>query len=286
MASVASSVLTAHAVASVGVRPVYYERDLHKLAVGLNIEGGHAAATCSSTQTYSGIWLVLDVPMGVLGDAGEFIPDSAITFDDVLRRRDQIYRTTGAFPALLEQTVGLDTCALVEQLALFIAIVVREGGHRSPLVHLHQYRAWTKLDVFIKEYWRVTKGFEDMAVASITFITDGTNFFEHPVDYAREYGDNDAIIAIGQIAGFGRQYVGTWVIPTELAVFDAETCTVQLPFKLFPRENKALKLVLDGHLDHLGVSSGPLLVVNGLWNPSADRSRVVNVRDTVVVPFV
>lgn len=245
------------------------ESQLASIALGLNIEGDRAARTCSSSQQYCGIWQILDVPLGVscLEPDGSLFTAPPVTFNDVLARRDGIKRVRGIYPGLLEATVGIDCCTLIDQTTNFIAAVIRSGDYRTPLVHLHQYREWTALDSYISAV------LVDEDVPMPKFITDGTNLAEAPVNYAFDYPEHDVIIALGQIAGFGSLRIGEWIIPSELAAFDVTRCTITTPFREFGVTNGTAGVLASNPDIGIKATEGRLLVVNGLWNPSSDPSQ-------------
>jgi HD superfamily phosphodiesterase len=230
-------------------------RRLAQVAVGLNIEGPRPTANLPRGCKWYNLVQSVDEPLK--GD----------TFDEVMRRtREHKYD-------YIEQAVGINIPTFLDQLASLLGEI--KARHKKVLVHVHQYRGTTILDKTLAR------------LSGLHVILDETNFFEGPLNYAKLYPDIDALVSLSQCAGLGT-VAGQWILPTHFLRFDANH-SLLFSEPLHPSvPNSASELKLSGWPP---VVKGPLLFVDGLWNPDParlDETGVVclDMADCKVLEFV
>jgi len=212
---------------------------LSDIAVGLNIEGYEPSQYLPPGCKWYNIIQVIDEPL------------DGITFDYVMQK---VKKYNYEF---IEQAIGINIDDLLNKIVTFIEKI--KPYHKNLLVHVHQYTGTTMLH----------KAIEDRT--GIKAILDVTNFYDNPIDYAKDYPDIDGLISLSQCAGFNVP-AGSWIIPTSFMVFDVVHNIIYT--KKLSAKNDADKYFTPDQ-------TGNILMVNDLWNPMiVDKSKLLSNPDS------
>lgn len=225
--------------------------DLHKIAVGLNIEGNRPTEHLPNDCKWYNIIQVIDEPL------------KGVNFDDIMKRvNDNKYE-------YIEQAIDLNMYNFFNQLTQLINDITND--HKNILVHIHQFENTTILHKTLDK--KINR-------ENVKFISDKTHYFEHPVIYKNEYPNIDALISISQCAGFGLN-AGSWIIPTGFMEFDVKNNIIYSDIRHITNYIKPYV--------KFDYSEGNILMVNDLWNPDLkeqDGVLLLDHDDTKVLSFV
>lgn len=237
-------------------------KGLGNLALGLNIEGDRPARYLPRGCAWYNFIVAVDAPL------------RGVTFDEVMCNK----ATLGC--DLIEEAAGIDPRTYVDDVVSIVNAVQRR--HSRLLVHIHQFVGTTTLDSIVR----------DRCPGLHEVITDVTHFFAHPVNYAKDYPDVDAVLSLSQCAALSEELkVGQWWTPTEVHAFDPDTSVVCLGPAHHPATTTTTtRTQCNPRVDELWahggrmagrVAKGALLMVDDLWNPTPeDMKRDVLVLDS------
>lgn len=205
-------------------------KDLSSIAHGLNIEGCNPSFLLPKSCVWYNVIQAIDQPL------------EGFTFDDVMYKK-----SVNKFD-LIEQSIDcINIDKFIDDLVNLIDKI--KLNHKKLLVHVHQKTGTTTLDKILQEK------------TGVNVILDEIDFFVTPVNYAEKYPDIDGLLSISQCAGLYAK-AGEWVVPSLFFNFDVNKNIITLNS---PQFNNAIKKYID-----FPFVEGPILVVNGLWNPTSD----------------
>jgi len=203
--------------------------------VGLNIEGCRPCDYLPEKCAWYNLIIAVDAPL------------QYITFNDVMEKvKKNKYQ-------MIEEAIeefNIDT--YISELVNVINAI--KADYKNILIHVHQYRGTTCLDRIIE-----TK-------TGIRTILDETNFFTHPINYAKDFSEIDCLISLSQCASVNK-YVGAglFIVPTGFMNFDVKNNIIYT--NVIEKPNNIRKY-LEGVISYV---EGKILVVNDLWNPTRDQ---------------
>ena len=229
---------------------------LKNIAIGLNIEGTRPTETLPANADWYNIILAVDEPI------------KNITFNDLMEKvRMNNYK-------YIEQAIDsfcVDT--YIQQMTQIINSIKNTGKYSNILVHVHQYTGTTILSQTLE----INTG--------IKTILDTTNFFDTPVNYSKEYPHTDCLISISQCASVSTDCkAGTLIVGNKFMNWDVSNNLIYT--QGYYSNNK-----IKPHLKDIPYVEGNILVVNDLWNPTAQQINeegvlLIDSDDAKVLEFV
>jgi len=210
-------------------------KKLNILAKGLNIEGPRPYRNLPAGCKWLNLIVVVDEPL------------SGTTFDDVMEVKSSNGYST------IEEAVGIDTISMVNNLT---DIIKEISSKYKTLVHIHQYKGSTDLDVVLSN------------ATGVECILDETNYYEHPVDYVTQYPNIEFLLSLSQCAGLDA-VAGEWIIPESFMRYDVENGIV------FTTKETDFEICSEFDVSKFNPKTGNILYVNDLWNPGPDDPGVL-----------
>ena len=174
-------------------------KDLSNVAAGLNIEGCRPFQNLPKGCKWYNLVVAVDEPL------------ASFTFDDLMAVKQKEGHD------LIETAAGMDRETFLHQVLTLAYHLAQD--HSKFLVHVHQYEGSTALMHILREHGFCT-------------ISDGTNFYDNPTNYAKDFPEVDGILSLSQCAGLGAG-AGTWILPSAYHPFDIHASvisTVTPPF--------------------------------------------------------
>jgi len=270
--------------------------DLHKIAGGLNIEGGYPAKDLKKKNAlWANLVIVLDRPL-----------IDNIIFDDIL--------TNNKYPLLENALDDLNEHQFLASYIMIIAYYINHGRKMlnyslndalNITVHIHQDIACSPLIDYIKEYLSllVTDFSIDLTNIHIEYITDNTHYLKTITNYDK----TDILISLSQCAGLSPDLpVGALIIPNEFIPYDIDSKMINGDHQYSvvndlnriienilnsPYHQYAVNLINQKYQSHNPSKNGrhsasmmvnnnfvvtKILQVSKLWNP-VDRTEMIKI---------
>mgnify|MGYP005989012811 CR=1 FL=1 len=219
-------------------------RNLSNLYAGLNIEGPRPMKNLPTNCGWLNIIIAIDEPL------------NGLTFDDVMKKVLDDNLDT------IEEAVGIDIEDMLDNIIDIVEQI--KSKYTNPLVHIHQYEGTTNL------HERIYKA------TGVKSITDKTNYYEFPTNYARLYPTTDFVLSLSQCAGLGAK-AGEWIVPNGFAKFDIKKNTI----------SKNIQITMNNDefdLTRFSPKKGLVLYVDDLWNPTNEDMDIDILIERLVEP--